>query len=175
MFYRTNVCSFLLLQLVAGIMWLSSCNTIDLYEKVVPIPKHQWQKSFKPEFTFTIKDTTASYKLYFVIRHHNKYNYNNIWVKLQAKGPVDTLQTFRLELPLANKEGWMGSGMDDIFGHWIEVHKQMDAFGSFKLLPDGNFQFTRAGAYTFTLEQIMRDDALTEVMNVGVRIEKKIP
>ena len=159
---KGRIFSLLFLLLPASCVWLSSCDTIDLYEKVVPVPKHQWQGSYKPEFTFNIKDTAVPYQVYFIIRHNNKYRYNNLWVRLHAKSPVDTAQTFNLELPLANKEGWLGSGMDDVFEHRV----------AFALDPE-KFRFSRSGDYQFTLEQIMRDDPLENVMNVGIRIEKK--
>lgn len=168
---RVLVC----VQLLVCSLWFTSCNTIDLYEKVVPIPKHQWEAGFKPQFTFTIKDTASSYRLFFVVRHNNKYNYNNIWVKLTAKGPTDSAQSFRLELPLANKEGWLAKGMDDIFEHWVQVNKQMEGFSLFQSIQSSDFQFKKSGDYTFTVEQIMRNNPLPEVMNVGLRIEKKTP
>lgn len=143
---------------------LSACSHIDLYEKVVPVPKHQWQSSFKPSFSFQVKDTGVAYQLYFIVRHNNAYKYNNVWVNLYAKGPADTAQKFTLELPLANKEGWLGSGMDDVYEHRI----------AFALDPD-KFRFARPGDYTFTLEQIMREDPLDNVMDVGLRLEKRQP
>lgn len=154
--------SFLGLQLIACSLLFLSCDKIDLYEKVVPIPKHQWQSSYKPEFSFQIKDTAVPYQVYLIVRHSNQYRYNNIWVNLIAKSPTDSSQTFKLELPLANKEGWLGSGMDDIFEHRV----------AFTLDPE-RFRFSRSGDYKFTLEQIMRDDPLEHVMNIGIRIEKK--
>jgi gliding motility-associated lipoprotein GldH len=154
--------SFVCLQLIACSLLLSSCDKIDLYEKVVPIPKHQWQSGYKPEFSFQIKDTAVAYQVYLIIRHNNQYRYNNIWVNLTAKSPTDSSQTFKLELPLANKEGWLGTGMDDLFEHRV----------AFTLDPE-RFRFSRSGDYKFTLEHIMRDDPLEDVMNVGIRIEKK--
>lgn len=150
--------------LLAAGCWLSSCTHIDLYEKVVPVPKHQWQSSFKPAFSFNIKDTGVPYQLYFIVRHNNRYKYNNVWVKLAAKGPTDSAQTFTLELPLANKEGWLGSGMDDVYEHRIGF-----------VLDPRKFGFAKAGDYTFTVEQIMREDPLLNVMDVGLRLEKKTP
>ena len=139
---------------------LSSCTTIDLYEKSVTIPKYQWNSSFKPTFDFTIKDTTASYKLFFVIRHNEQYNFNNIFVNLYVKGPgQDTTQKIQQDLVLAtNEKGWLASGMDDIYEHRIQL---------------GSDQNLKAGSYTFTIEQIMREDPLANVLNVGLRIEKK--
>ena len=156
--------SFLCLQLVACSFWLSSSDTIDLYEKVVPIPARQWQSSYKPSFTFTISDTTVPYQLFLILRHNNKYNYNNIWINLYRKKPDGQESKVPYELKLAtNEKGWLAEGMDDIYEHRIP------------LTPPANdsFYFDRSGAYTFTIEQIMREDPLQHVFNVGIRIEKK--
>jgi len=151
-----------LLMLLASLQ-LFSCNTIDLYEKVAPIPNHSWKSAFKPQFTFTITDTAAPYQLFVILRHSNQYRYNNIWVAVQTKSPDGTSATARYELPLAtNEKGWLGTGMDDLYEHRIA------------LTPiNQNFYFKRPGTYTFGLEQVMREDPLEHVFNVGLRIEKK--
>jgi gliding motility-associated lipoprotein GldH len=167
--------SFLCLQLFAcSLQLLSSCTTIDLYEKVVPVPKHQWQSSYKPQFTFNIIDTTVPYQAFVILRHNNKYKYNNIWINLHANAPTDTTQKLSLELPLANKEGWLGTGMDDVFEHRVRIGGEIGKLPFVKMGADG-FYFTRSGEYRFTLEQIMRDDPLPDVMNIGLRLEKKAP
>lgn len=52
--------------------------------------------------------------------------------------------------------------MDDIYEHLLP------------LTPDGtDYYFRKKGDYTFTIEQVMREDPLQHVMNVGLRIEKK--
>lgn len=166
--------NFICLLLIACSLQLLSCDTINLYEKVVPVPKHQWQSSFKPQFTFHISDTTVPYQAFVILRHNNKYKYNNIWINLHANTPTDTAQKLSLELPLANKEGWLGTGMDDVFEHRVRVGAEIGKLAFVKLGTDG-FYFTRSGEYHFTLEQIMRDDPLLEVMNIGLRLEKKAP
>jgi gliding motility-associated lipoprotein GldH len=167
--------NFIGLQLIACSLWFfSSCTTIDLYEKVAPVPKHQWQSNFRPKFTFTIKDTTVPYQAFVILRHNNQYKYNNIWVNLWVKPPFDTVQKLSLELPLANKEGWLGSGMDDVFEHRVRLGNEMEKLSPVQMSTDG-FYFTRSGEYTFTLEQVMRDNPLLHVMNVGLRLEKKTP
>jgi gliding motility-associated lipoprotein GldH len=165
---------FFCLLLIAHCLLLPACTTIDLYEKVVAVPKHQWQSSFKPEFTFQIKDTTVPYQIFILLRHNNQYKYNNIWVRLRAKAPADTAQALSLELPLANKEGWLGTGMDDVFAHRIRVGTEAGKYSFLKPATDG-FYFSRPGEYSFALEQIMRDDPLLNVLNVGLRLEKKNP
>jgi len=162
MFGFTKASCYLLLALIAGCLFLSSCEKIDLYERVVSIPKQDWQSSFKPQFKFNIKDTTAQYQPYILLRHNEKYEFNNIWVRLYAQAPGDTTKQFSLELPLANNDGWLGTAMDDLYDHRIAV-----------TLDPTIFNFKKTGEYIFTLEQIMRKDPLENVLNVGLRIEKK--
>jgi gliding motility-associated lipoprotein GldH len=144
---------------------LSSCETIDLYEKNVAIPGHAWKSSFRPEFHFTITDTTAPYEVYIVLRHDERYAYNNIWLNLYTRFPGDTVQhKVQYELPLANSEGWIGTeaAMDDLYEHRILITPQNQPVS-----------FRKPGDYVFTIEQIMREDPLEHVLNVGLRIEKK--
>lgn len=146
--------------LLLSLFILSGCTTIDLYEKSVTIPRHAWENSFRPSFDFTIRDSTIPYKLFLVLRHNEKYNYNNIYVNVYVKGPgQDTVQKIQQNLVLAtNEKGWLASGMDDIYDHRI---------------PLGPEQGLKAGNYQFTIEQIMRENPLNNVLNVGLRIEKK--
>lgn len=151
------------LQLIACSLYLSSCNTIDLYEKDIPIPKHEWASAFKPQFTFTVKDTNAPYQLYILLRHNDKYNYNNIWINLYAQAPGQPVKKFTLELPLATGDkGWLGTAMDDLYDHRIAL-----------TLDPEKFNFNRPGNYSFTIEQIMREDPLENVLDVGLRLERK--
>ena len=154
--------TFIILRLLLGAcsLQLTACDTIDLYEKVVSIPKHDWQSNFKPQFKFTIKDTNSNYQMYVILRHNEKYNYNNIYVNVSVKGPgQDTAQKIQENLVLAtNEKGWLASGMDDIYDHRIQL---------------GPEQSLKAGKYNFVIEQIMRENPLNNVLNVGLRIEKK--
>ena len=159
---KINISSFKILLAIFCIQ-LVSCEKINLYEKNVAIPGHQWQSSFRPQFEFEISDTVQPYHFFIVLRHNEKYNYNNIWVKLRIQPPSDTIHTEQLELTLANNEkGWLGSAMDDLYEHRVRV------------TPQEGFMLKK-GLYKFTVEHIMRDDPLEHIMNVGLRIEKKNP
>ena len=157
---KINIVSLYFLFIVSCSLFLSSCQTIDLFEKVVSIPQQQWKSSFKPQFNFIIKDTQTRYDIYVILRHNEKYEFNNIWINLtyQLKGQQPV--TGQYELPLANNDGWLGSAMDDLYEHRIRITP-----------PEGIA--LKAGEYTFTIGQIMRKDPLENVLNVGLRIEKK--
>lgn len=160
---RKNIFFFCLL--FAFSFLLSACTHIDLYEKMVPVPKQEWQGSFKPVFKFTITDTTSPYQLFLLFRHTDKYDYNNLWVTVTTKIPgSDSTYKAQYELPLAsNDKGWLATGMDDIYDHRIALTP-----------PDQKFYFKKAGEYQFTVEHIMREDPLQQVLNIGLRIEKKV-
>lgn len=136
-----------------------SCTQVDLYEKTVAIPGHAWKSTFKPSFTFTIKDTQSLYQPFIVLRHTDKYNFNNIYINLYVQLPNgDTVKRIQQDLTLADDlNGWKATGMDDIYEHRI---------------PLGGPEPFKKGEFKFTLEQIMREDPLRNVLDAGIRIEK---
>ena len=76
--------------------------------------------------------------------------------------PGDTVRTQSLDLRLATDDrGWLGSGMDDVFEHRVLITKEPQ-------------YLRRKGTYRFRLEQIMREDPLDHVMNIGIRVEKDL-
>ena len=142
----------------------ATCTSVELFEKTANIPGHSWKNSYQPSFTFSIKDTASPYELFLILRHTDKYNFNNIYINLHTKQPgADTTQTARFDLRLAtDNEGWLGSGMDDIYEHRIPLTPV-----------GGQFYFKKPGEYTFSIEQIMRENPLNNVLDAGIRIEKK--
>lgn len=139
---------------------LISCAKIDLFEKHAKIPSQQWFYNNSPEFTFQITDTTALYNIYIVLRHTDGYNYNNIWLRLGSRAPGDTMHFQNINLTLASDaHGWDGTGAGDIF----EVRKN---------ITPGPVPFSKPGIYTFTISQIMRENPLSHILNIGLRVEK---
>lgn len=138
----------------------AACNTIDVFERTTAIPHHEWSSNNKLNFSFTAKDSTAYYNIYFVIRHTESYHFNNIWINLTSTSPGKKTETQRLNITLANANGWLGSAMDDIIEQRILLFSQ-----PIKL---------QAGDYHFSIQQIMREDPLLNVLNAGIRVEKVV-
>jgi gliding motility-associated lipoprotein GldH len=142
------------------IFFMVSCEETGLYEKVVFMPGHEWAYANKPSFSFEIKDTSSSYQVYFLIRHSDAYEYNNIWITLNSQMPGDSVQQYqKFEIPLATSNRWLGSGMDDIYDHRVLLYREP-------------VKFRKPGAYTISIAQDMRVDPLKQVFNVGLRLEK---
>ena len=79
---------------------------------------------------------------------------------MYSQPPGDTMGKAPFEIKLAeNDRGWLGTGMDDVY------EQRMKLTG--EAIP------LKAGTYHFKIEQIMREDPLENVLNVGLRLEKK--
>ncbi|MDO9374131.1 MAG: gliding motility lipoprotein GldH [Ferruginibacter sp.] len=142
------------------ICFAAGCAKTEVFEKNTPISKHEWKYDLKPAFDFTITDTASQYNLYIVLRHTDAYRYNNIWLNVGTEAPGDSLRYQRFDLQLGtDATGWEGTGMGDIW----EVRKSVTR---------GPFKFNKSGIYKFVIAQVMRENPLTGVMSVGVRVEK---
>lgn len=147
-----------ILTVVILLFSLQACNEIAMYEYNTPIPDYNWKRSFNVSGKFNIGDTTSLYNVYIVLRHTDSYAYNNIWLNLGVKSPGDSMRYRKIDLPLGNdRSGWEGTGMNDIW----EVRKL--------IFSNQNMHF---GTYEFSINQIMRDDPLPQVMSAGLRVEK---
>jgi gliding motility-associated lipoprotein GldH len=136
-----------------------SCGKIDLFEKQSRIPAQNWFYNNVPEFTFQINDTASLYNIYVVLRHTDLYNYNNVWLRIGSKAPGDSMTYQNLNIRLSTGTSWKGTGMDDIY----EIRE---------LISPGPVSFNKPGDYTFNIAQIMRENPLKYILNVGLRVEK---
>ena len=141
---------------------LFSCNPAGVYEQTAAFKNQSWAANQPLNFACEIKDSTkAYYNIFFVIRHTEKYHYNNIWLNITATADGKTvLDEKAKELQLTNNERWLGTSMGDIIEQRIS------------LTP--NPVLLKKGTYQFTIEQIMREDPLQNVLNAGVRVEKVV-
>ncbi len=139
---------------------LIACSNINLFEKTVSIPTQAWYYNNKPLFSFTITDTLAAYNIFVVLRHTDAYKYNNIWLSIGSQAPGDSMGYQNIDITLGtDAKGWQGDGMDDIF----ELRKN---------ITPGPVPFKKPGTYTFRIAQIMRENPLKHILNVGIRVEK---
>ncbi|MCU0321940.1 MAG: gliding motility lipoprotein GldH [Chitinophagaceae bacterium] len=142
-----------------ALLFLTSCESNGVFEKTHFFPAHQWESSTKPLFKFTITDTLSLYHIYAVVRHEDAYRYNNLWINFTTQSPSDTAKSQLLNLRLAdNRRGWLGTGMDDIFDHRIRITQ-----APIKL---------KAGDYHFSIQQAMRENPISHILNAGIRVEK---
>lgn len=144
------------------ILFLAGCGSLDVYEKTVAFPEHEWKNTEKPSFSFEIEDTASAYKIFVILRHTDAYHFNNIWLNITTQAPKDSAKNQLVNITLAdNTKGWLGTGMDDVFDHRALITRS-----PIKL---------KKGNYTFTLQQNMREEPLQFMLNAGIRVEKVKP
>jgi gliding motility-associated lipoprotein GldH len=140
---------------------LTACDPNQVFEQNTDFPNYSWDVQQKPAFTFTIQDTTASYDVFFNVRHASAYGFYNLYMKHTLTGPGGAVGKPLLHqvLLLDPKTGEpKGSGTGDIY--------------DLQVLALRNQHFAKPGSYTLTLEQYMRQDQLPGLMAVGVRVAK---
>ena len=74
--------------------------------------------------------------------------------------PNDTSKSVRLNVPLADVNGWVGTAMDDV----IEQRS----------LITRNPVHLQPGTYHLFVQQIMREDPLENILQAGLRVEKVV-
>jgi gliding motility-associated lipoprotein GldH len=141
---------------------LSGCETKQLFEQSTIYPNHNWPSKQATKYQFMVTDTVASYKIFFVIRHHNAYHYKNIWLDISMKSPTNIITKKVANLNLADDaRGWLGSGMDDIYDQRIP-------------LTAAPVQLNK-GINEISVQHTMREDPLDNILSTGIRVEKVKP
>ncbi len=134
------------------------------YQKQVPVPAAKWAYSFQPEFTFDIPDTSSNYKVFLVFRYDAAFEFSNIWIRSRIKQPGDTAyqEGKRIETVLLAADGTrLGNNLGGVYEYKVQLKAGQD-YEPFK----------KAGTYSIKLEQIMRKNPLTGLLNIGLRIER---
>lgn len=148
------------LQIIFLSLSLVACSETGLYEKVYFMKDNVWSADQQPAFVFEVKDTASSYQVYFIIRHTDAYEYNNVWISLKSQLPGDSItRKERFDITLADQKKWLGTGMDDIFDHRVLLYRQP-------------VKFSKMGEYHVAIAHDMRVEPLEHIFNVGLRIEK---
>lgn len=145
--------------ITAFIVLVSCTPSTGVYERMAFFPDHEWSSTQKKSFSFDVTDTLASYRLYVVLRHADAYNWRNIWLDIEFKGPDSTYRVKR-EFFLSDNKKWYGTVVDDIVDQRIPFTRNNAPTS------------LRKGRYTITLQQVMREDPLQHVLNAGIRVEK---
>lgn len=155
--------TFLFSLVITGAM-LAGCGSSPYYQKTVALPGHVWTYNYRPSFRFEVKDTTALYHLYFLIRHTEAYPFSNIWIYIYTKKPgAKTFEQSRIEIPLAQDDGkWLGRGMGEIYEQRMPITRD-----------DNPMKFEKTGTYEIRFEQNMRTNPLPEILDIGLRVENR--
>jgi gliding motility-associated lipoprotein GldH len=137
----------------------TGCDRNRVFEKNLRIPDAEWINTNVPYFNVTISDTATAHNIYVNVRNSGKYRYSNLYLFITTKAPNGNILRDTLDVILANDRGkWLGKGIGDIYFNQVPYKR--------------NIRFPYRGIYTFEIEQAMREDTLSGIMDVGLRVEK---
>ena len=150
---------FFLLLIVAS-LGIAGCNDPNaIIDQNTLIENNNWSYVNKIKHTVNITDEGIPYNLYLNVRVTADYKYANLFLIIKQTGPDKKPKSARYEIKLANADGeWLGSGSGNIYSYQVPFAKK--------------YKFSVKGAYTFEIEQNMRDNPLHEVSDVGIRVER---
>lgn len=145
--------------LLASLVLFAGCDFSRVFEENTPIENAQWKQTQAVSFDFELENVAQAYHLYFNLRNNQTYKYSNLYVLSELKTPSGSLEKDTLEFILADRNGkWLGKTGGALVTHQIMFQR--------------NVVFPDTGTYSISFSQIMRDEALIGVTDVGFRLEK---
>lgn len=136
---------------------LNACNMNSIYDESITIEQSKWYKDDLAKFEVSINDTIQLYDFYLNVRNTTDYRYSNMYVFMYTEFPNGNLSKDTIECVLADIEGkWLGKGWGAVKENSILLSKDM--------------RFPLKGNYEFRIQQAMRNDTLSGVSNIGIRV-----
>jgi len=140
---------------------LGSCDSSRIIEQNHDFDGAQWSLSDTLDFRFTVPDTTSQYNVMMNVRNTIDFKTARFFVQYELKGSDQTLRKRLVEENLFDRKTgkpFGESGLGNIYSHQFFLERSM------MLKPNTT--------YIIKLNHMMRDDTLTEMQSVGIRIER---
>lgn len=135
-----------------------SCQDAAMYEKEYSFEGSSWSQKVKPSFKVDIKDIEKEYDFILTLRTTTDYNYNNLWVFLNTVTPSGVRAREPFEILITNPDGsWAGKKTGTVVEFPLNFKRR---------------KMPEKGIYTFTLEQGITESTISEVLDIGLRVEE---
>lgn len=143
--------------LSVGILF-SSCQEAALYEKVYSFEGSTWSQKVKPTFKIDIKDVNKEYDFILTLRTTTDYDYNNLWIFLNTVTPSGSRGREPFEIKISNPDGsWAGKKTGTVVEFPLNFKRR---------------KMPEKGTYTFIIEQGITESTISEVLDIGLRVEE---
>lgn len=144
---------------MASAFVLAACTKSNLYDKNISIREGKWEYGDAKKFEVNIIDTASNYNLFVNVRHTDRYEFNNLWLVISTTYPDSSIRQDTVNVKLSEPEGkWTGICSDGICYNSVPIQS--------------NFTFPHKGYYVFSFEQNMRINPVTEILDIGMKIER---
>jgi len=140
---------------------ISGCSNNIVFQETKDLPPNGWEKDSVVVFQYNATDTSGTYDIVIDIRNDGNYHYQNFWVFTKSISPSRAVEKDTLECVLADDFGqWIGKGGGSLYQLPVSFMQQI--------------QFPKLGVYQFELKQGMRENILTGIHDIGLRIIKNV-
>lgn len=136
---------------------MQSCSDNALYDQVYDFKGNTWSKADTAVFTVEVTDTLTNYDFILSLRTTKEYLFSNLWIYIMVTAPDESTSKVAQKIPLANPDGsWVGK----ISGSLVESRLRFDSKS-----------FPIKGEYIFKITNATQDEAIDEIVDIGLRIE----
>lgn len=145
-----------------GLIFLcvSACDPSRVYEANYDFPERYWAKEIQPAFKFNITHE-GKHNLYFNVRNESSFKNANIYFTYYLSDTTGQVLETKLtsEYLFDGKTGepFGRTVLGDIFDHQLLI---------------SNIDFENTGTYIMKYEQFTREDSLSGILSVGLRVER---
>lgn len=145
--------------LVALALLLTSCDGTVYYSEYADIDESGWKVADSTRFDLQVDDTTHLFDLLVEVRNGVDYAYSNLFLFVNTTFPDGSISCDTMELPLADPSGaWLGKHS----GRYVDSRYR---------LRGQPVRFPMKGNYHFAITNGMRDNAVKDIVHVGLRVE----
>ncbi len=136
-----------------------ACNQNVVFDQRLNLENAVWSSEKISKFDFYAEDTLAYYNFYITVRNNTDYPFANLYLFFTTYFPDNTYATDTIECFLARPDGkWLGKGKGFYRDSKILLHR--------------NVRFGHSGLFSFEFEQAMRQEPLSGIESIGLRIER---
>lgn len=149
----------LILAALPLLLALPSCDRNMVFEEYRTVEGTTWNSQDIMKFNVSITDVKPVYNFYINVRVGSDYRFANLFLFMKTLYPAGKVSVDTVECFLADVDGrWLGERSGSSIDNRILMRK--------------NLKFNEPGLYSFEFEQAMRDTALQNIEDFGIRIEK---
>lgn len=146
--------------LIVVALAIISCSRQPVYNEFSQLDPDGWSADSSSVFQINMEDTSGVYDLTLHIRHTSAYPYQNLWLFVEQLSPDSQLVRDTISCVLADHAGkWLGTGSGSVYLFSVPLKKQ--------------YNFGKQGVYQYTVVHGMRDEILSGIHAVGLKLENK--
>lgn len=157
--FKINFMQWKIVVVLLLLLSVASCASRVVYDDVVAVDGETWDINNKVRLEFNVDDTTNTNLFFVHVRNKTTYRYSNLYLFMQTRFPNGNITKDTIECILADPSGkWLGKGSGPYRENMI--------------LLNASLKFPLKGKYVMDIEQAMRDEKLSGITDVGIRIER---